>query len=1516
MSSKLVPVFVVFSSLLLAISIAQSTFYVKPTNDTPCPMQPCLTLSEYAQAGEQYFTSNTTFIFLPGDHYLRHSIIINKQSNIMLHGDATSLPRINSRIVCSGPVVVSCSNITHLEMSALDFIGCGALSLHSAESVKFTKTTFMDAPGGGLIAYSSSVTLEDSCFVNITTSSTGAISTHFSNITIKDSCFINNTATFGGAGIAAVSSELTFLGQNSFTENSAGEGAAIYGSESTMIFSGTNLFRENVAFGINVAFSFQATGGAIRVEASTVEFNGEITFAQNEAFTSCSSFICLSFGGGMYAQNSNITFGPGSEATFIGNAASNGGGGMRVLSSNITFGPGSEVDFNGNTATSGGGIYAAGGSIRLSGKGLFMNNMASSGGAVYAKMDAKLRCDENCTFVSNGGAAVWIVHGTANLSGHIIFKNNSGNAYGGAIYLQSSRLALIGYTAFVANNGGGAGAGIGGTDSNITCIGTSIFTSNNAKFGAAIDLTNSTVIIRGNTNFNSNTAGTAGSGGGINAVDFNSNTAGTTGSGGGINAVDSNFTFQGNTSFVGNKAFSGGGLNMYNCFVEFQGINTFLNSKVDSRGGALNVVKTTLKLTGNNVFTNNSAGSQGSAIYAKDTNLFIVGSTDISNNQRHVKGRVFVNNSIVEFEGNCTFRNNTASEGGAMYSRNSNVSMWGDMTIIQNMAYTYGGAFYFTGGRLVIYETATFINNTAGDSGGAFFITSSTLNFSDNVTLFNNSAHNQGGAILATDSSQLRFSGNQTLANNSARYGAAFYLAENSILSLVSPLELLVQNNMAERGAAFYYEDSISFVKDCTNIQLPVVELSGVCFLQAVNISGSISDIQLKFSDNIAAAGSVLYGGMLDRCRPNHYNGSGLMLLNEISSYTTEISSRSRISSQAFRICFCDENMQPNCDRQTPHFTVRRGEIFTITAVAAGQGNFPVQSEIRANFPSSNVQTINGESETCLPQTNETCTELNYRVFSNESSVFLRLYPNGPCGDVGTEKLINVTLLPCPTGFEQANSECTCDKRLEQFTTICNIDNSTVERSSNFWLSPLYRNRTYIGLILHPQCPFDYCIRPPSYIDPSNPDSQCDFNHSGILCGSCEPELSVAFGSFHCLQCSNTYLALLVPFALAGIILVFLLFLLQLTVAMGTVNGLIFYANIVAGSKAIFLPYGDTNFLTVFVAWLNLDLGIETCFYDGMDAYARTWLQFVFPVYVWMLVGLVILVSRYSPKITRILGKHHPVPVLATLFLLSYAKVLRTIITALSVTFLDYPDGSSKAVWLYDGSVEYLRGKHIPLFLAALIALIVLFLPYTFLLLMGQWLQAYSGWKVFSWMNKIKPFMDAYHGPYKSKTRFWTGLLLLLRCALFLVFAFNTLGNPSIDLLAIASVMFGLTVMAWLTGMVYEHWYLDALESFFILNIGILAVATYHVKNVNGNQNILTYISMGTAFVMFFGVILYHLYIQTKETTLCIKIRKFRKHSTDEDGQEEQADQDSVGSDRLPAPPTVSYVQLREPLLN
>ena len=60
-----------------------------------------------------------------------------------------------------------------------------------------------------------------------------------------------------------------------------------------------------------------------------------------------------------------------------------------------------------------------------------------------------------------------------------------------------------------------------------------------------------------------------------------------------------------------------------------------------------------------------------------------------------------------------------------------------------------------------------------------------------------------------------------------------------------------------------------------------------------------------------------------------------------------------------------------------------------------------------------------------------------------------------------------------------------------------------------------------------------------------------------------------------------------------GIALVFLLLVCNLTVATGTLSGLVFYANIVEVNRTIFLPMESTNAFPVFIAWLNLEFGIE-----------------------------------------------------------------------------------------------------------------------------------------------------------------------------------------------------------------------------------------------------------------------------------------------------------------------------------
>ena len=103
------------------------------------------------------------------------------------------------------------------------------------------------------------------------------------------------------------------------------------------------------------------------------------------------------------------------------------------------------------------------------------------------------------------------------------------------------------------------------------------------------------------------------------------------------------------------------------------------------------------------------------------------------------------------------------------------------------------------------------------------------------------------------------------------------------------------------------------------------------------------------------------------------------------------------------------------------------------------------------------------------------------------------------------------------------------------------------------------------------------------------------------------------------MKCTNNYLVLLIPFALMGVALVFLLLVCRLTVATGTLSGLVFYANIVQANGTIFLSVESTDTLSVFIAWISLDFGIETCFYNGLDAYSKTWLQFVFPVYIYLL---------------------------------------------------------------------------------------------------------------------------------------------------------------------------------------------------------------------------------------------------------------------------------------------------------
>ena len=105
----------------------------------------------------------------------------------------------------------------------------------------------------------------------------------------------------------------------------------------------------------------------------------------------------------------------------------------------------------------------------------------------------------------------------------------------------------------------------------------------------------------------------------------------------------------------------------------------------------------------------------------------------------------------------------------------------------------------------------------------------------------------------------------------------------------------------------------------------------------------------------------------------------------------------------------------------------------------------------------------------------------------------------------------------------------------------------------------------------------------------------------------------------------------------------------------------------------------------------------------------------------------------------------------------------------------------------------------------------------------------------------------------KDKYRFWTGLLLVIRSILFVIFAFNVLGDPTVNLLAIALTSYCLCMLVFLA--VYKNSFLTILES---LNLGSLSVTTIYVQQIGGNQGAVTYTFVSVAFVTFVGIMLYH----------------------------------------------------------
>ena len=1205
----------------------------------------------------------------------------------------------------------------------------------------------------------------------------------------------------------------------------------------------------------NVKFEGQDNSGtALELIKTTAQiFNGVFISNRNGSCTTFFNFdSCEFIGGAIIAFHSTIDI---SQSTFEANRADYGGA---IFAFNSIININGNTSFINNTAV-GGGVIASFNSNIIMNESTFHNNIASEAGGVLLFVSGSITIEAS-EFVSNKGTSLGGVLNSdrSNVTIKASEFYSTAAHYGGvfhvsecAIKIESSKFddsssslggVFLAYTCEIAiessefndNHANMTGAALVSSNSTIT-IDSSTFTENSSPMGAVIYAIEGSMIEY------------------CNYLLVENNTADRYGV---IYLSDSEF--QGNDS--GNFTFSNnlGSLVAFNSNVTFSGYATFVNNQPQN-GTSRDF-------------------QEGGAFTLFQSNLF--------------------------FDGECDLEQNHAENGGAIHSIESKLYVNGDVTLAHNRATGNGGSVYLSFSELNCQQKSNVgvFNNEALNKGGGLHAISSSIKATAQTECIN-------GVDTCYD--QYRYIGTRiTFTDNAAKKGGGLSLEANAKLYILkydyAPFSAYHKNtaiftdNSADYGGAVYVDDD-------TNSGMCASDPKTECFFQVLavyNVFESTSyQPSISLSQNSASiSGSTLYGGLLDRCALSpfaEYNmhasydkdrDVGIAYLKDVS-IIDNISDNS-ISSEPVQVCLCTNNII-NCTSQSSHIKIKKGQTFTVSLVAVDQVNHSVNATIRTFLKFSGSGLAEGQLNREIPAE---CTELTFNVVSPEKSETLSLYAsNGPCKNVNlSTATVEIDFLPCscPIGLQVSKRNktncrllCECHSNISQYVEPCDDPSGSLVKmpQSRVWIDYINDTEDYL---VYPNCPFDYCLSNSSdyklnFNEPNGlgADAQCAFNRSSRLCGSCQSSHSLSLGSSHCLRCPDYWQALFIAITiaaiLAGIALVALLLVLNMTVAVGTLNGLIFYANVVYANKSILLPFQETNFLTVFISWLNLELGIDTCYFPGMDTYIKTWLQLAFPSYVILLVILVIIISSYSTKFSNLIGKKNPVATLATLILLSCAKFLEVCFKSLTVGILEYPNDRNVSLWLPDATLEYFSGKHIPLFLMAVLILLV-GMVYTALLFSWQWLLYLPKWRIFKWSRnpKIQTFIETYHTPYTPKHRYWTGLLLIARIILYLVAAANVSNDPTVALTAIVfTVCCILALRLFFGSRLYRKWPVDVLETFFYLNMLSFATFIWYSLDKSDNKHAeeAAYTSVIIGFLVLLPIILYHVYTYT---SLFSKVKK------------------------------------------
>ena len=632
-------------------------------------------------------------------------------------------------------------------------------------------------------------------------------------------------------------------------------------------------------------------------EGSKVGSIGGVIYAERNdlVITRCSFFhykrACMyqCFGGGLFAINSRVAI---SVSNFIGNeityklsnrnecrgSSITRGGALGFVDSMVTI---DQTNFFDNSACTGGAVYMLRGVVSILNAN-FMQNRAFSTGSGISAIAACVYIN-NCNLTFNLASR----EGTLNIMKSNVIVNNSN---------------------FYRNMAGVNGGEIKTTNKTTIIVSQSMILDNRANHtGGGIYATyNSTLLLE-------------------------------------RSILKHNFAFK-----------AGGGIKTHHDSKLLFWDKVIIKNNAAYYGGAVHMQFTLLKSNGMLIITNNSA-ALGIVVF-----LYSNGYFKESLILEHNTGSLFIFNSLVKGVGDIHIAHNYQSqnftevqEGGGLTCILGRIDLSGQVSVEHNGA-SNGGAILAVTSGIILKGRAFLSSNSATVTGGAIYVYHGKIVIAGCTVISNNVGRYRGGGIHSISSSIILVHDDIKgalpaylyLMSNKAQLGGGVCLEVSSKMYLITTKKLMhFVSNKADYGGAIYVADETNNGTCTSSLDTVTAASESECFFQSVTPQNRLMTINesISFSNNAAKfSGSVLFGGLLDRCTVNaltnrHVRYSHLPgFLNDIQNFT---------NSNAVRICFCKDSIA-NCNYQPELIKVMKGREFSVELVEVDQTNNSLSGKV------------------------------------------------------------------------------------------------------------------------------------------------------------------------------------------------------------------------------------------------------------------------------------------------------------------------------------------------------------------------------------------------------------------------------------------------------------------------------------------------------------------------------------------------------------------------------------------